>query len=75
MKVIAAIWDWYDFTIFFVAGAVLVGFRQPRRRYFWLRAAAVIALLLGVASVWKALDIGINGPYALFLYKGARWYY
>lgn len=68
MNVIATIWDWYDFTLFFVAGVALVGFRQPRRRYFWLRAAAVIALLIGVASVWKALNIGRNGPYAVLSY-------
>ena len=68
MNVIATIWDWYDFTLFFVAGAAVVGCRQPRRRCFWLRAAGVIALLIGVASVWKALNIGRNGPYAVLFY-------
>lgn len=68
MSVIATIWDWYDFTVFFVAGVLLVGFRQPQRSYFWLRAIAVTILLLAVASVWKALNIGRGGPYALLSY-------
>ena len=68
MSVIATIWDWYDFTIFFVAGTVLIGCRQPRRSRFWLRAAAVLALLIGIATIWKVLNIGRNGPYRVLSY-------
>ena len=68
MSVVAKIWDWYDFILCLVSGAELIGYCQPRRSYFWLRAVAVIALLAGVASIWKALNIGRNGPYEVLSY-------
>ena len=68
MSVVAKIWDWYDFILCLVSGAALIGYCQPRRSYFWLRAVAVIALLAGVASIWKALNIGRNGPYEVLSY-------